>query len=136
LEKLRQILETNVIGAVKITRAMLPMIRKSPAGRIVNVSSGGGSLGGLLKGENGLFAPAYQISKTALNAFTVLLAIELRDTPIKVNSACPGWVRTDMGGPNATYSPEQGADTPVWLASLPADGPTGGFFNSRKPIPW
>lgn len=136
LSKLRQTLETNVIGVVAVTRAMLPLLRKSAAGRVVNVSSGGGSLGGLLNEQGGLFAPAYQLSKTALNAFTVLLAIELKNTPIKVNSACPGWVRTDMGGPNATNSPEEGADTPVWLATLPANGPTGGFFNSRKPIPW
>lgn len=136
LTKLRQTLETNVIGVIALTRALLPMSRKSGAGRIVNVSSGGGSLGGLLNGRGGLFAPAYQLSKTALNAFTVLLAIELKDTPIKVNSACPGWVRTAMGGSNATYSPEEGADTPVWLATLPPDGPTGGFFNSREPISW
>jgi NAD(P)-dependent dehydrogenase (short-subunit alcohol dehydrogenase family) len=79
---------------------------------------------------------AYQSSKTALNALTVQFAKELADTPIKVNSACPGWVQTDMGTTDAPLTVEQGADTPVWLATLPADGPTGGFFNSRKPLAW
>ena len=78
----------------------------------------------------------YNASKTALNAYTVHLAYELKGTSIKVNSACPGWVKTDMGGENAPGTVEEGADTPVWLATLPADGPTGGFFNSRQPVPW
>jgi NAD(P)-dependent dehydrogenase (short-subunit alcohol dehydrogenase family) len=78
----------------------------------------------------------YGASKTALNAVTVYFADELRDTAIKVNSASPGWVKTDMGGPEAPGSAEEGADTPVWLATLPADGPTGGFFQDRKPLPW
>jgi len=134
-EALRQTLETNVVGVVNVTRALLPLIRKGPAGRIVNLSSSGGSLG-LIGDRVGVFAPAYQISKAAVNGFTVLLASELRNTPIKVNSACPGWVRTDMGGPGAPLTVEQGADTPVWLATLPDDGPTGGFFNSRQPVSW
>jgi NAD(P)-dependent dehydrogenase (short-subunit alcohol dehydrogenase family) len=78
----------------------------------------------------------YNASKTALNAYTVHLAHELKETGIKVNSACPGWVKTDMGGANAPGTVQEGADTPVWLATLPPDGPTGGFFNSRKPVPW
>ena len=78
----------------------------------------------------------YDSSKSALNMFTVELAAELRGTSVKVNSACPGWVKTDMGGPNAPGTVEQGADTPVWLATLPPDGPSGGFFNSRQPVPW
>lgn len=134
-DALRQTLETNVVGVAAVTRALLPLLRKAGAARIVNVSSSAGSLGQIAEGGM-IFAPAYQISKAALNCFTVLLANELKDTPIKVNSACPGWVRTDMGGAEAPGTPEQGADTPVWLATLPAHGPTGGFFNSRKPVPW
>lgn len=134
-DKLRQTLESNVIGVVAVTRALLPLLRKSPAGRIVNMSSTGGSMEAIIAGDN-VFAPAYQLSKAALNAFTALLAAELRGTTTKVNSACPGWVKTDMGGPSAPLSPEQGADTPVWLATLPSDGPTGGFFNSREPVAW
>jgi len=132
---LTRTLATNVNGVVNVTRAFLPLIRKSEAGRIVNMSSSGGSLAQISEGVQN-FAPAYQISKAALNAFTVLLAKELADTRIKVNSACPGWVKTDMGGPGAPGTVEEGADTPVWLATLPAAGPTGGFFNSRKPVAW
>lgn len=128
-------LDTNVRGVVRVTRAFLPLLRRSPAARIVNVSSSGGSLTQMSEGTHN-FAPAYQLSKTALNVFTVLLAQELKSTPIKVNSACPGWVKTDMGGANAPGTPAEGADTPVWLATLPADGPSGGFFNSRQPVPW
>ncbi|OAI46826.1 short-chain dehydrogenase [Planctomycetaceae bacterium SCGC AG-212-F19] len=134
-DALRKTLETNVVGVAAVTRAFLALLRKSEAARIVNVSSSGGSLG-QIAASVGIFAPAYQISKAALNGFTVLLANELKGTPIKVNSACPGWVRTDMGGPGAPLTPDQGADTPVWLATLPADGPSGGFFNSRQPVPW
>lgn len=81
-------------------------------------------------------APAYRMSKTLLNAITALLAKELRGSNILVNSICPGWVNTDMGGPEAPISPEAAAATPVWLATLPDDGPTGGFFRERQPIPW
>jgi NAD(P)-dependent dehydrogenase (short-subunit alcohol dehydrogenase family) len=80
--------------------------------------------------------PAYRMSKAALNALTRITAAELRGVNIKVNAVCPGWVRTDMGGPNADRSVERGAETPVWLATLPDDGPTGGFFRDKKPIPW
>jgi NAD(P)-dependent dehydrogenase (short-subunit alcohol dehydrogenase family) len=134
-----QVFDTNVFGVVAVTQALLPLIRKSPAGRIVNMSSSLGSLTLNSDSKGPLYdmkMPAYNTSKAALNMITVQFAYELRNTPIKVNSACPGWVKTDMGGPNAPGTAEEGADTPTWLATLPADGPTGGFFNSRKPVPW
>ncbi len=80
--------------------------------------------------------PAYSVSKAALNMLTVKLAAELEGSGVLVNAACPGWVRTDMGGQNAPKSPEEGADTPIWLATLPPDGPSGGFFANREPTPW
>jgi NAD(P)-dependent dehydrogenase (short-subunit alcohol dehydrogenase family) len=86
--------------------------------------------------DMGSGSPAYRMSKTALNALTCMLAAELRQTNILVNSMCPGWVKTDMGGSGAPRSVEQGADTAAWLATLPDDGPTGGFFRDREPIPW
>jgi NAD(P)-dependent dehydrogenase (short-subunit alcohol dehydrogenase family) len=137
LSIIRQTLETNFIGAVAITQELLPLIRKSEAGRIVNISSGRGSLT-QHSDPSCHYAKtlAYNTSKAALNSFTVMLAAELRDTAIKVNSADPDWCRTDMGSEAATHSVTEGADTPVWLATLPADGCTGGFFNSRIPIPW
>ena len=136
---IREVFETNFFGVVDVTQALLPLLRKSAAGRIVNLSSSLGSH--TLQADpadslGGYKVLGYDASKSALNMFTIELAAELRDTPIKVNSACPGWVKTGMGGPNAPGTVEQGADTPVWLATLPADGPTGGFFNSRKPVPW
>ena len=139
VETIRDVFETNFFGVVEVTQALLPLLRKSDAGRIVNVSSSLGShtlQSDPAKPLGDYKVLGYDASKSALNMFTVELAAELRDTPIKVNSACPGWVKTDMGGPNAPGTVEQGADTPVWLATLPADGPTGGFFNSRKPVPW
>ncbi len=139
LEMFRQVFDTNVFGVLAVTQAFLPLIRKSPAGRIVNMSS---SLGSLTLNSDAKWPvynmkpPAYNTSKAALNMLTVHLSYELRGTPIKVNSACPGWVKTDMGGANAPGTAEEGADTPFWLATLPAEGPTGGFFNSRLPVPW
>jgi NAD(P)-dependent dehydrogenase (short-subunit alcohol dehydrogenase family) len=106
-------------------------MRRQQYGRIVNVSSGYGAMN-----ELGAGAPAYRISKAALNALTCILADELRGTGIKVNAACPGWVHTEMGGPDAPRTPAQGADTAVWLATLPAGGPSGGFFRNRRRIPW
>jgi NAD(P)-dependent dehydrogenase (short-subunit alcohol dehydrogenase family) len=100
-------------------------------GRIVNVSSGAGQLA-----EMGGGFPAYRMSKAALNALTRMTAAELGPADIKINAMCPGWVKTEMGGPNATRPVEKGAETAVWLATLPADGPTGGFFRDMKPIPW
>lgn len=138
-EILRTTFEINVFGAFAVTQVLLPMIRRSSFGRIVNMASSLGSLAGIGNPTSPFYqvvCPAYQASKVALNALTVLFAKELKDTSIKVNSACPGWVRTDLGTGRAPLSVEEGADTPVWLATLPADGPTGGFFNSRKPAPW
>jgi NAD(P)-dependent dehydrogenase (short-subunit alcohol dehydrogenase family) len=131
LDAVRQTLETNLFGAWRLCQAFLPLMRRGGYGRIVNVSSGMGQLNDMGGGS-----PGYRVSKTALNALTCILADELRGTGILVNAACPGWVRTEMGGREAPRSVEQGADTPVWLATLPDDGPTGGFFRDRKPIPW
>lgn len=130
-EVFRQAFETNTLGPLRLCQALVPLMKKRGGGRIVNVSSGLGQLA-----EMGAGTPAYRLSKTALNALTRILAAELAGDRIKVNAACPGWVRTDMGGPNASRSVEEGADTPVWLALLPEDGPTGGFFRDRRPIPW
>jgi NAD(P)-dependent dehydrogenase (short-subunit alcohol dehydrogenase family) len=129
IETLRRTMEVNVYGALRVTQALLPLMPRNDA-RIINVSSGMGQLSDMNGGW-----PAYRISKTALNALTRILADELRGTGIKVNSICPGWVKTDMGGPGATRTPEEGADTIVWLATA-RDTPTGGFFRDRKPIPW
>ena len=131
LDDVRETLETNLFGAWKLTQAALPFMRRNGYGRIVNLSSGMGQLT-----EMGGHAPAYRVSKTGLNALTRMLTAELDGENILVNSCCPGWVRTDMGGPNATRSLEEGGDTPYWLATLPDDGPRGGFFRNRKPIPW
>jgi len=128
---LHDVFETNFFGVITVTQAMLPLLKKSEAGRIVNISS---SLGSLtlqadLESPFGEFKfLGYDASKAALNSATIHFAHELRDTPIKVNSACPGWVKTDMGGAEAPGTVESGADTPVWLAMLPADGPSGGFL--------
>ncbi len=130
---LRETLETNVVGVLALTRAALPLLRMSDAPRIVNVSSQLGSLAGVSK-SGGMGAAAYQTSKAALNMLTVSLAHELKG--IKVNTCCPGWCKTDMGGRDATRTASQGAQTPVWLATLPADGPTGGFFSDMKPAAW
>jgi NAD(P)-dependent dehydrogenase (short-subunit alcohol dehydrogenase family) len=108
-------------------------------GRIVNMASTLGSLAEIASQDSphdAVLSPAYRLSKTLLNGITVLLAKELRDTNILVNAVCPGWVRTDLGGDQAPLTPEQGADTPVWLATLVDGGPTGGFFRERRPIPW
>ena len=136
---LRRTYETNVFGIVRTTQAFLPLLRKSDAGRIVNLSSG---LGSLAKNSDAAweFAAvkflAYNSSKTAVNAITVQFAWELRNTPIKVNAADPGYVATDLNRNQGVRSVEQGAATPVRLATLPADGPTGGYFNDAGPIPW
>ncbi|KOP26283.1 short-chain dehydrogenase [Hapalosiphon sp. MRB220] len=139
IDTLQQTFAVNFFAVFNITKTFLPLIKLSQAGRIVNMSSTLGSLGDTLDPNSPYFdfrGMAYQSSKTALNALTVQFAKELADTSIKINSVCPGWVKTDMGTTDAPLNVEQGADTPVWLATLPADGPTGGFFNSRQPLAW
>jgi NAD(P)-dependent dehydrogenase (short-subunit alcohol dehydrogenase family) len=138
-EILRQTFEVNFFTPVQLTQALLPLLRKAPAARVVNLSSGLGSLTFHSDPEHGIYGLkpfAYDSSKTALNAFTVHLAQELRDTKIKVNSAHPGWVKTDMGGSDADLDLSDGAKTSVELATLPADGPSGGFFHLGQPLPW
>ena len=136
---LRRTFETNVFGVVAVTQAMLPMLRKSSAGRIVNLSSGLASLA-QNSDPNWAFDSvnllAYNSSKTALNAVTVQFAKELRDTPIKVNAADPGYTATDMNGHSGTRTVEQGATAAVRLATLPDDGPTGSFFDEDGVVPW
>jgi NAD(P)-dependent dehydrogenase (short-subunit alcohol dehydrogenase family) len=129
-ELLRKTLETNTLGALRVTRAFVPLLRKSKAPRVINVSSGGGQLTGGAEG----WSPAYCISKTALNGVTSQLAAAL--PKFAVNSVCPGWVRTDMGGQGATRSAEEGADTIVWLAADAPQKLTGKFFRDRKEIDW
>jgi NAD(P)-dependent dehydrogenase (short-subunit alcohol dehydrogenase family) len=139
LENLRATFETNLFAVFAVTKAMLPLLKLSPAGRIVNVSSILGSVS--LQATKGsptyntkLFA--YNASKAALNMLTISLAHELRATKIKVNSAHPGWVKTDLGGSAAPMNVVDGAKTEVELATLAEDGPTGGFFHLGQPIAW
>jgi len=135
----RRTFETNVIGVVAVTYALLPLLKASPAGRIVNHSSVLGSLTSLQKKPDmfGNFViPAYTASKAALNGFTVALAHKTRGTALKVNSAHPGWVQTDLGGAKAPMNVVDGAKTAVTLATLPADGPSGQFFHMGEPLPW
>jgi NAD(P)-dependent dehydrogenase (short-subunit alcohol dehydrogenase family) len=129
-ELLRKTLETNTLGALRVTRAFVPLLRNSKAPRVINVSSGGGQLTG---GADG-WSPAYCISKTALNSLTLQLATAL--PKFAVNSVCPGWVPTDMGGQDATRSVEEGADTIAWLAADASQKITGKFLRDRKEIPW
>ena len=139
MEVLRRVFETNFFAQVAFTQVMVPLLRKSEAGRIVNLSSILGSLTLHASPKSPIYNAksfAYDASKTALNAFTIHLAHELRDTKIKVNSAHPGWVKTDMGGPHATLELCEGAKTSAQLATLPEDGPTGGFFHLGQPLPW
>jgi NAD(P)-dependent dehydrogenase (short-subunit alcohol dehydrogenase family) len=120
----------HLAGPLRLIRSLVPKMTARGYGRIVNVSSGWGSF------AEGMGGPGlYGVTKAALNALTIRLAKELPST-IKVNAMCPGWVRTRMGGKGATRTPDEGADTAVWLATLPDDGPTGGFFRDRKPIDW
>ncbi|MBB2154762.1 SDR family oxidoreductase [Gluconacetobacter diazotrophicus] len=136
---LRDTFEINLFATVQVTQTLLPLVLKSPAGRIVNLSSILASLGAHSDPASPIYGKltfAYDASKTALNAFTVHLAHELKDTAVKVNSAHPGWVRTDMGGQDAPLDVAQGALTSVRLATLPDDGPTGGFFHMDHALPW
>ncbi|MDZ7791999.1 MAG: SDR family NAD(P)-dependent oxidoreductase [Xanthomonadales bacterium] len=123
-------LQVHLIAAFELIQALGPPMRERGWGRIVNMTSGWGAFAENLEGPF-----AYAVSKAGLNALTVKAAQALGDA-VKVNSACPGWVRTDMGGDKAPRSVEEGADTPIWLATLPDDGPTGGFFRNRRPIDW
>jgi NAD(P)-dependent dehydrogenase (short-subunit alcohol dehydrogenase family) len=136
---LRRTFETNFFAVVALTQALLPLIRKAPAGRIVNLSSVLGSLALHADPASGIYdkkAFAYDASKMALNAFTIHLAQALRGTPIKVNSAHPGWVKTEMGGSAAPMEVAEGGKTSVQLATLPDDGPTGGYFHLGETLPW
>lgn len=130
-QRLVETFQTNTFGALEVTQAFLPHLRGSDGARVVNVSSGYGQLGGLSDGE-----PSYSLSKLALNGLTILLAKALQADHIAVNSVCPGWVRTDMGGPNATLSVEEGADAVVWLADEAPHNLTGKFFRNRREISW
>jgi len=123
--------QTNTVGPLRLIQAVVPIMQKQGYGRVVNVSSGAGQLA-----EMGSGFPAYRMSKAALNALTRLTASELGPGNIKINAMCPGWVKTQMGGPNATRPVEKGAETATWLSRLPEDGPSGGFFRDMKPIAW
>jgi len=130
LATVRTAFEVHLFGPLALVRGLLPGMAARGYGRIVNLSSGWGAFA---EGLSGPFA--YSTSKAALNALTLACSHDL-GADVKINSCCPGWVRTRMGGPGAPRTPEQGADTPVWLATLPADGPSGGFFRERQRIPW
>ena len=131
LDTYRDTLEANLYGPLQLAQAVIPTMKAKRYGRIVNVSSALGQLS-----DMGTGTPAYRLSKTALNALTRILAAEFHGSNILVNSMSPGWVRTRMGGEGAPRTPAEGADTAVWLATLPDDGPTGGFFSDRQPLPW
>jgi NAD(P)-dependent dehydrogenase (short-subunit alcohol dehydrogenase family) len=129
LDDAHEVLEINTFGPWRLIEAFVPLLKRSDQPRIVNLSSGAGQLAEMNGGR-----AAYRVSKAGLNALTRTLASDERW--LKVNTMCPGWVRTDMGGRSAPRSVEEGADTAVWLATLPDDGPSGGFFRNRRPIPW
>lgn len=131
IDTIRKGMETNVYGPLMLSQALVPLMKKNGYGRIVNLSSGMGQLTNMDGG-----CPSYRISKTSINALTRILSAELKGTNILVNSMCPGWVKTDMGGPNATRDLSEGADTAVFLATLENEGPTGKFFRDRKEFAW
>ncbi len=139
LDVWRSTFDTNLFGVIGVTHAFLPLLHKSAAGRIVNLSSILGSITLHATPGSPIYdykVPAYNVSKTALNGWTVQLAYELRDTTVKVNAAHPGHVQTDMGGPSAPMAIVDGAKTSVQLALLPADGPNGGYFHLGETLPW
>jgi NAD(P)-dependent dehydrogenase (short-subunit alcohol dehydrogenase family) len=139
LDTWRSTFEANVFGLIATTQAFLPLLRKSEAGRIVNLSSILGSNTLHLDPASPIYdfkLPAYNVSKSTVNAWTVQLAYELRDTQIKVNAAHPGWVKTEMGGEGAQMEIPDGAKTSVALATLPADGPSGAYIHLGEPLPW
>jgi len=131
IDQVRLTMETNLYGPYQLCQALIPLMLEGGYGRVVNVSSRSGQLNGMRGRE-----AAYRMSKAALNALTCILAAELPGGQVLVNSMSPGWVRSDMGGPNAPKTLAEGADTVVWLATLPRGGPHGGFFREREPIPW
>jgi NAD(P)-dependent dehydrogenase (short-subunit alcohol dehydrogenase family) len=130
-EEFHTTLKTNFFGELRMCQAVVPLMQAQGYGRVVNLSSGLGQLDDMGDGN-----AAYRVSKTALNALTRMVAKATVGQNILVNSMCPGWVRTEMGGANASRSVEKGAETALWLATLPDGGPTGGFFRDKKPIPW
>ena len=130
-ELVEEAFSVNTVGALRLVQAFYDLLKKARQPRIVNVSSGMGSIAHMEAGW-----PAYRMSKAAMNALTVILAKELVDTRIKVNSVDPGWVRTDMGGPNADRSIEEGIEGILWAAKLAPDGPTGGFYKDGKLLDW
>ncbi len=139
LSLLKNTLATNAYGPLLLSQGCVPIMSRHRYGRIVNISSTMGSLTDIVNPDSSgteIHSPAYRLSKIMLNGITALLAKELRRENILVNAVCPGWVRTDLGGPQAPLSPAKAAETPVWLATLPDDGPTGGFFREHQPIPW
>jgi NAD(P)-dependent dehydrogenase (short-subunit alcohol dehydrogenase family) len=131
LDRVREALEANLLGAWRLCEVTVPLMRRNGYGRIVNVSTGLASLEDMGGGS-----PGYRVSKTALNVLTRILASELRGSGILVNAVNPGWVQTDMGGSGATRTVEEGAEALVWAATLPNSGPTGGFFRDREPVAW
>lgn len=131
MDAVHESLEINVVGPWALSQAVVPLMKKRRYGRIVNVSSGLGAMSEMMGGY-----ASYRVSKLALNGLTRILADELHGTNILVNTMCPGWVQTEMGGEGAPRPVEKGADTAVWLATLPDGGPTGGFFRDRRLIPW
>ena len=131
LDAIRSAMDTNVYGPLLLCQALVPLMKKNGYGRIVNLSSGMGQLTYM----NGR-CPAYRISKTSINALTRIVSEELKDENILVNSMCPGWVKTDMGGSGATREIPEGADTAVWLATLSDGSPSGKFFRDRKEFEW
>jgi NAD(P)-dependent dehydrogenase (short-subunit alcohol dehydrogenase family) len=124
-------LRVNTLGPWRVSKALMPLLKKSKGARIVNVSSSSGSFADSWPGT-----PAYSMSKTALNMLTLKMAADLKDSNVKINSVCPGWVRTDMGGPEAPRDVTEGAGSIVWAALLPEDGPSGGFFRAGVAISW
>ncbi|MDL5155911.1 SDR family NAD(P)-dependent oxidoreductase [Actinomycetospora termitidis] len=137
LDTVRSVVEVNVYGVIRTMDAMLPLLRRSPHPRIVNVSSGVGSLARQSSGgDTGPISGAYAPSKTFLNAVTLQYVKQLADTDVKINLACPGFVATDLNGFRGHRTPEQGAATAIRLATLPDDGPTGGYFEDAGEIPW
>jgi NAD(P)-dependent dehydrogenase (short-subunit alcohol dehydrogenase family) len=131
LEAVHESLEVNVVGPWALCQRLVPIMKRRRYGRIVNVSSGLGAMSEMMGGY-----ASYRVSKLALNGLTRILADELRGTNVLVNTMCPGWVQTEMGGEGAPRTVEKGADTVVWLATLSDGGPTGGFFRDRRQIPW